>query len=133
LVKRTKKKYLNLLLNLGNYLPATAIGFALNYYMGYLFYFLAFAVLIGLLLPKLIINKWGHKEKVFNKIVWLNLILGLFYTPIGVLFGVFTIKYNTLLSKKDRSNLYKTLGIIGISISLLNSFIAMLTYYFLSK
>lgn len=133
LKKRTKKEYLNLILNTGKYLLPSAIGFTLNYYLGSTFYYFAFAILVGLVLPKLVINRWGHNKKIIDKIIWLNLILGLFYTPLGVLLGVFTIKYNTLLSKKDMSKKYKILGIFGISISVLNTLLVILAYFIFRK
>jgi len=133
LKKRTKKENANLVLNIGKYLLSAAIGFTLNYYLGSTFYYFAFAILFGLVIPKLVINRWGHNKKIIDKIVWLNLILGLFYTPLGILYGVFTIKYNTLLPKQDEMNKYKTLGIMGIAISIINSISVLIAYYIYAK
>ncbi len=115
------------------YILSTILGFTLYYYYGSSFYIFAFAVLLGLTLPKLILNKWKYEENKANKIVWLNLIFGLFYTPLGVLFGVFTIKYNSHLLKNERQNLYVILGKIGISLSVLNFLLALILPFALSR
>lgn len=133
MIKKDKnEKYLKIS-KIATYLLSSILGFTLYYYFGSSFYIFAFALLLGLTLPKLILNKWKYEEDKFNKIVWLNLIFGLFYTPLGVFFGVFTIKYNSTLLKSEKQNKYEVLGKIGICLSLLNFLLALILPFALSR
>ncbi len=130
--KDNNEKYLKIS-KIVTYLLSPLLGFILYFYFGSVFYLFAFALLLGLTLPKLILNKWKYEENKFNKIVWLNLIFGLFYTPLGVLFGVFTIKYNSHLLKSEKQNKYVVLGKIGVCLSLLNFLLALILPFALSR
>jgi len=103
-----------------------AIGFFLGYLivkiLGPIFFFIfLIAVLIGLYFPNWYLKKENVNKSLIKGIAWSNVITW-FLPPLGLMVSIATFGFSSSEKIEDRQK-YKKLAIVGLTLSIINSFL----------